>query len=220
MKVIPLYPNSKIPVGKSWQDNWNHDASREICKRFPKNNMGILLGDIVDVEGDTAKANDLLFNLVGDIPHPIYRSSKSTHHLFINPDPNLTIFCHDGMEFRAHRHQSVVPPSRHVDGSKYHWLKQTKFPIPEVPLALLEYYEKHNPPQQPHVKPGHMRPWCSVCKQRKYINRKRYLLEQKAFEKLHYGWQCHQCREMDVRQMCRVIRKAATKQAKSMSLDV
>jgi len=90
LKVIPLYARTKIPVGKNWNKDWNHDWCRWSLTQFPESNLGLLLGEIVDVEGDDDESNALLKYLVGDTPHPMYCSSKSIHHLFLNPDPKLT----------------------------------------------------------------------------------------------------------------------------------
>ena len=209
LQVIPLYARSKVPVGSGWTKDWDKDFCHESFQRYPQSNIGILLGEIVDVEGDTEEANDLLSRLVVGVPHPMYRSSKSTHHLFINPDSELTAVRFHGMEFRAHKHQSVLPPSCHEDGAVYHWLVGTKFPVPAMPKPLLDYYN-HNTDKRPLTKPGHIRPWCSVCKRRCFIHRKRFLLEKEAFISYGYAWQCHNCREFDVRQLCRKLRKNQT----------
>lgn len=213
LQVIPLYERSKVPVGTGWNEFWDKDFYRESFRRYPLSNIGLLLGSIVDVEGDTEEANILLVKLVADVPHPMYRSSKSTHHLFLNPDPNLTVMRFQGMEFRAHRHQSVLPPSCHKDGTRYQWLVGTKFPVPIMPQPLLDYYKKVSV-KRPLLKPGHTRPWCSVCKRRFFIHKKRFLLEKEAFTHYGYMWQCRHCREMDVREMCRKIRKKPITEAK------
>ena len=190
-----------------WNHTWDHDRCRETCLKYPFANLGLLLGDIVDVEGDTEEANSLLARMVANHPHPVFRSSKSIHHLFLSPDSKLTARRFNDIEFRGHKHQSVIPPSLHEDGNKYVWLGQTRFPIPPMPDALLEYYQRHTlVSTRPRIKPGHMRPWCSVCAHRKYIHRKRYLLEVDAFRELGLRWQCWLCRQIDLRDACRRLR--------------
>ena len=206
LQVIPLYANSKIPVFNEWNIGWNKDLCRESFVRYPKSNIGILLGNIVDVEGDTEEANTFIKKLVIDIPHPMYRSSKSTHHLFINPDPNLTAIRFQHIEFRAYKHQSVLPPSTHNDGTVYQWLQGTKFPVPPMPQQLLNFYNKIINDKL-NLKPKHIRPWCSVCNKRKYIHQKRFDLEKQAFAIFNYRWQCNKCREIDIREICRKLRK-------------
>ncbi len=208
LKIIPLYPCSKVPIGKGWNQDWDAERSRIIFERCPKSNMGMLLGEIVDVEADTDEANVLLTQLIGQYPHPSYTSSRSIHHLFVNPDPNLTIEKFDGIEFRANKHQSVLPPSHHEDGTPYKWVKGSVFPIPALPDSLFSFYkEKSGFMKKPFMKPDHIKPWCSVCKLRKLMHKKRYALEQEAFATLGYKWMCHQCREFDVRELCRKLRK-------------
>jgi hypothetical protein len=206
LKVIPLYARTKIPVGKNWNDGWNQDWCRWSFKKYPESNMGLLLGDIVDIEGDDDQANDIVKNLIGDTPHPMYRSSKSTHHLFLNPDSKLTILQHDKIEFRAHRHQSALPPSKHEDGSPYSWLKGTKFPVPKMPDSLLIYYNKLQD-CKPNLKTEHIRPWCSVCHKKILIHKNRYNSEKEIFDNLGYRWQCRNCRKYDLRPMVRLLRK-------------
>lgn len=209
LRVIPLRPFSKIPIGKGWQDNWDRDQCRSIVQRSLEVNIGLLLGDVVDVEGDTPEANRLLERMTAGVAHPQYRSSKSTHHLFLTPDPDLTILKVAGMEFRGRGHQSVLPPSVHEDGAKYVWLTGTLFPVPAMPDELLAHYRRHKKqPKRPNLKPGHVRVWCSACEGREYIHKKRYALEQIAFGRLGHRWECHGCRTEDVRDACREIRKA------------
>ncbi len=209
LRAIPLYPRSKVPVNKRWTTEWDRDRCRAAVEPFPDANLGLILGGIVDVEGDTPEANRMLELMTDGHAHPQYRSSKSVHHLFVNPDPDLTILKFAGMEFRARGHQSVLPPSTHEDGSKYVWLTGTVFPVPEMPPPLLSYYTQHRKvPKKPKLKPGHVRVWCTACGGREYIHKKRYDLEKIAFGVLGVKWECHKCRVDDVRASCREIRKA------------
>ncbi len=203
LKAIALYTNSKIPIGKGWNKNWNQELTRKKFILGSDLNIGLLLGDIVDVEADTSRANEILCKLIGTTPHPMYRSSRSVHHLFISPDPNLTIIKLHGIEFRAKNHQSVLPPSFHEDGSRYKWLKESKFPIPRMPEALINFYYRN----KPRLKPGLMKLWCYKCENKKIIHQKRFKLEKIVFSLLDLKWQCHKCRNFDIRRICRKIRK-------------
>lgn len=213
-KPVAVYLGTKKPVGLNWNHNWTAEKWRPY---FDNNayDMGILLGDIVDVEGDTEEANDLLRQMTEHTPHPMFRSSKSTHHLFLNPDPFLTCKIFNGMEFRAHNHQSVVPPSMHEHGSKYGWLVGSKFRVPEMPDELLRYYESHKSnckeKTRSQAKDGFKQILCKVCKNEFFIHKKRLFLERKAFQKHDLPWMCHGCREFDLRQPCRTIRKSLQK---------
>jgi len=222
---------NKSPLGKFWNDDWTVDKWRHRFEVEGQYNMGILLGNIIDVEGDTKESNELLIRLTEGVPHPQFQSSKSIHHLFINPDPDLWRITWEGMEFRAYRHQSVVPPSIHEFGMQYKWLKTGFNGIPNMPQGLLDHYNfckasreainaksRKNKsklkeeleaiiPGKTKQKPGYTRTECRICKERFYIHKKRISLEVKAFRELGLPWMCHQCREIDVREQCRIIRR-------------
>lgn len=205
LKAIPLRPCSKIPVCRGWT-NYNPELARSLIERNPEYNVGILLGEIIDVEGDSEHANKTIINLIGDCPHPTYKSARSTHHLFQNPDPDLTILKFQQIEFRADRHQSAVPPSVMQDGVVYRWLEETVFPIPPMPERLLRFYHELQR-TRPALKPGHCKTTCFECQKQSYIHRKRLQLEITAFKGLGLRWTCHDCRKVDLRPLCRKLRK-------------
>jgi hypothetical protein len=213
LKTIALRPQSKIPVCKDWHQ-WNHDLNRHILHRNPTCNLGLLLGDIIDVEGDSEEANALTAKLIGDYPHPSYTSTKSVHHLFQNPDPTLTIFKKYDVEFRANRHQSVLPPSE-VDKNVYRWLTQITLP-PPMPAALLRFYHDHSPRKKKILKPGHTRVRCSICSSYSRLHRKRFELELAAMKSLGLRWACRDCRTVDLRPLCRSLRRSPDFQATSL----
>lgn len=206
LKIIPLRPLTKIPISKGWTD-WNRDQARYILERVPNANIGLLLGDIIDVEGDSKEANDKIIDLIGDYNHPTYASTKSIHHLFINPEPNLTVIKYKQMEFRANRHQSVLPPSTLENGVNYNWLTKLTFPIPPMPDRLLGFFRSLKIDYKNKTKPGHMKITCFQCREKKYIHQKRFQLELIAFNKIKLHWLCHNCRKVDLRETCRLIRK-------------
>lgn len=210
LKPIALHPDSKVPVIKAWNKDWNEIEQRECVKR-PLTNIGILLGDIIDVEGDSAKANEIISKLIGDYPHPVYKSKKSFHHLFINPDPGLRILTYKNIEFRGIDHQSVVPPST-VNGVTYEWIHKI-FPIPRMPEDLLRFYNeiKSRKSTKHIVKSGRQRPYCSKCKKQYFIHSERLRLELMAFKEYDLEWQCQKCREHDLRPRIRQIRKVVQK---------
>lgn len=203
LKIIPLKENSKAPLCKGWVSNWDREASREKLRIFPNCNIGLLLGEIIDVEGDDEQANRLIDDLVGDYPHPVYSSTKSKHHLFLSPDQNLRIFKVGQIEFRGHGHQSVLPPSNH-QGVVYKWLQKFQFPVPDMPESLTNFYCKHRFGER--VKPGHIRVWCGECQEKRFLHRKRFNLELQVFRALDSKWLCHNCRPLDIRRACRLVR--------------
>lgn len=213
-KPIAIYKNTKCPIGKKWNKNWSASYWRSFFEDSNDFNLGILLGDIVDVEGDTAEANILLNKLIGNVPHPKFSSSKSIHHLFLTPDQKLTRFTCDGIEFRGHNHQSVVPPSNHLDGTTYKWLQDSKFHVPPMPHDLLEYYltkkrEKFLSKKYKSAsknKQGYIKTKCNCCKKDFFIHMKRLTLEVRAFQQHKMPWLCRGCRKIDIRDECRFIR--------------
>ena len=86
LRPIAVYCDTKKPIIAGWNENWTIERWRPYFENG-NYNMGILLGNIVDVEGDTEEANDLLERMIDGALRPKFRSSKSIHNLFINPDP-------------------------------------------------------------------------------------------------------------------------------------
>jgi hypothetical protein len=205
LKIIPLRENSKVPLCKGWSQEWDWHKNREKLRQFPEANLGVLLGDIVDVEGDSEEANRTIGELIGDYPHPCYFSTKSVHHLFATPDRHLSHFRYGEIEFRGHGHQSVIPPSQH-QGIFYRWLSAFRFPIPSMPERLLAFYQSKRNKKKAFLKPDHVRIWCERCKKECFLHRKRLDLELEAFRLLCSGWNCHKCRSVDLRPACRLIR--------------
>ena len=220
LKPIAVFKDSKKPACQGWNEDWSIERWREYFLT-DEYNMGILLGDIVDVEGDTNEANDLLQRMIDGVPCPKFRSSKSVHYLFQNPLPDLTRKVFDGIEFRGHRHQSVVPPSIHSDGNFYAWLEGSKFPVPPMPDELLSFYHRNNT-EKPQAIPrkrirqkknkDYSKTQCNCCQKHFMMHKKRLVLEVRSLRTLNLKWMCRSCREIDLRQMCRDIRKQMDRQ--------
>lgn len=215
LKPIAVYKRSKRPVGKGWNKNWSVSKWRP-CFETDRYNMGIILGDVVDVEGDCPESNALLLELIGDVARPKWGSSKSTHNLFLSPDPYLTRVVVHGIEFRGKNHQSVVPPSSHKDGPVYGWLSGSVWPPPPMPPALKQFYLDNKPSIRRHrakkrLKDGFIRTHCNICKGGFFIHERRLLLEVRAFQEYRLPWMCHGCREIDMRDSCRRLRKEMEK---------
>lgn len=212
LKPLPLIPGTKIPLVKDWQIDWSVDKYRNFFIVTPNVNMGILLGDIIDVEGDDQTANDLISDLARNIPHPMFKSSKSVHHLFVSPDPTITICKVGCIEFRGHRHQSVIPPSVHSSGVTYKWVKGSAFPAPPMPRRMVDFLYAHRKsihhaqPRTNGKKANHALSICNDCKGKNFLHKKRLVLEVRAFAVLGQKWTCRKCRTVDVRDLCREIR--------------
>lgn len=205
-KIIPVFSRSKIPVLKKWNSNYDKGWCRFYVSTHSDTNLGLLLGEIVDVEGDTPEANRILDGLLAGHEHPTYTSSKSVHHLFRSPDPDLTCLKFGGMEFRGNKHFSVLPPSVHAGGVEYKWLAEPGDAIPDMPTGLLELYNSNKKKCQ-KIKPGFVLQDCPCCGRKQPIHKKRLTLELQAFR--HHGsvWACHGCRKIDVRETCRLVRR-------------
>lgn len=210
-KPIPARPRSKEPILK-WGGRYRAHKARSVLCRWPNANIAVILGgpggdSILDCEGDTRDANDLINDLCRGCEHPTFQSSKSTHHIFKNPDPHLTVLKHAGVEFRGSRHISVVPPSTHPTGVPYKWLTDPTMPAPEMPRPLAEWYWDRRPRGWGKKKDGKSSPWCDLCGHKHDVDSKRFKLELQAFAKHGQPWRCHGCREIDVRNICRFIKR-------------
>lgn len=211
LQPIPVYRNSKQPIGMEWNRNWSVNRWRNFFElKGDEYNIGILLGQIVDVEADTEEANELLEHILDDTPHPAFESNRSIHHLFLTPDINLTVSKIKGIEFRGNKVFSVVPPSIHESGNEYQFLKNSKFPVPEMPKGLRNYYWQNKKIKLKNnkiiLKDGHKRTICNICRKKKFIHKKRLILEVRAFRKYNLLWSCQDCRTLDLREDCRKIR--------------
>tara|TARA_Y100000034_G_C6899983_1_gene415850 strand:+ start:2171 stop:2827 length:657 start_codon:yes stop_codon:yes gene_type:complete len=202
LQIIPIHPGSKVPIGERWNDNWSLRAVERIFDSKPDSNIGILLGLMIDVEGDTPEANDFLDDILKNDPHPIWQSHRSRHHLFLSPNRKFQYHAFNGIEFRGHRHQSVLPPSHHSTGLQYEWVSQ-EFPVPMLPKCLAKMLKM--PGAQQFTKP-----WCSVCGDEFKVDATRFKRELMAFKTLGQAWSCRKCRRVDVRKLCRSIRKNPT----------
>lgn len=205
LQVIPLWKNTKIPMLDEWtKRRWEQAAMRRRLERSPDANLGLLLGDIIDVEGDSPEANAIVTRLIGDYPHPCYKSTKSIHHLFLTPDPTLRRVVFQDIEFRGFGHQSVLPPSV-IDDVRYQWLDNFKFPVPPMPDRLLSFYRKITT-KKSRLKPGHMKIACATCRESQFLHKKRFNLELMAFKERQLRWSCQECRTIDLRAACRRLR--------------
>lgn len=198
LRPIPIYLRSKLPIGNNWNKRWSAYAARLSFKRLDECNIGTLLGNVIDVEGDTADANVFLNTELNKYNHPIYKSHKSYHHLFLNPFPELTRVVVGGIEFRANKHQSLLPPSTHPTGAKYEWVRPLG-DIPLLPDELVDLLVKNNCLNFKSKQDIFESPYCQKCRKQVRIKRDRFNLELSVFKSLGQGWRCNRCRELAVR---------------------
>lgn len=210
-KIIPLYFKTKSPIFKNWHASYNHDFYKEFFNSCTeKYNFGMLLGEIIDIEGDCDTSNNLIDNMLHDIPHICYTSKKSKHHIFRSGLSNLTRVVIGGVEFRGYKHQSVIPPSLHEDGFAYKWItkichvNEIPFLPTEVEKFLIQAIKKtKNKKHNNKIKPGHTMVLCNKCSSKIYINKKRLDKEVIVFQEHGKKWECHPCRDIDLRPILR-----------------
>lgn len=205
-KVIPLHHSSKIPIFNSWNKKHNINKIKYFLECNPSlYNFGILLGDVIDVEGDSQEANNFLNKIFKNFDHPIFSSSKSNHHLFRNKNKNITRISFNDIEYRAYNHQSVIPPSTHEDGTKYEWI--TKImpakDIPFLPPHLESQIRRCLSKNIEIIKPGHIKVYCYNCKKQIYIHEKRFVKEIQILRAMNTKWECNKCRKFDLRDLIR-----------------
>lgn len=205
LQILPLHGGCKNPIFKKWQSGYDPFYARSYLESHPDCNLGLKLGVIIDVEGDSEHANRTILEMIGDYPHPSYTSRKSIHHLFLNPTLDLTRVVFQNIEFRGYRHQSVLPPSV-VEGTTYKWLT-INFPVPPMPERLLSFLKRVQRNKKHDIKPGHMKLPCAICRDICYLHRSRFELELQAFKTNGMPWTCRKCRSLDVRPLCRKLAK-------------
>lgn len=210
-QVIPIHYQTKVPIFKSWNKNYDSAKLEEfVAKSTVPLNFGILLGEIVDIEGDCEKSNREIDELLVEIPHPVFQSRKSKHHLFRSRVKNLTRIVKNGIEFRGYKHQSIIPPSCHENGTKYEWITDVfKFEeIPFLPTNIHNYLNTLINQDKPQVnkkelKPHHLSVSCASCLYKFYLHQVRFEKELRAFKNTGSRWLCRKCRPTDLRDTIR-----------------
>jgi hypothetical protein len=211
-KPILLAPKSKKPIFAEWNKHYNCHKYFPLLNNTDGFNVGILLGNVIDIEGDDEKANKFLNDLFINIPHPSFKSYKSTHHLFrARPNYNLTRFQGRGIEIRARDHQSVVPPSIHeLEGAVYEWTSDVQhistLPIltKQIEYAIYRYCNLNNKT----VKKGSCVIHCNECRKKCYLKKKRVELEIYFYKSKNQKWICHECRNQPVAKELRAFKRS------------
>jgi len=201
-KVIPLYKNTKVPIFKNWYSVYNPDFIENfISKCVDEINFGIILGDVIDIEGDCIESNEEIDNMLKGIPHPIFTSSKSKHHLFRSTVKNLTRVVVDGIEYRGNKHQSVIPPSKHEAGIKYEWKSDIceLDNLPYLPKFLDDKIKSALPTKKKSFKkrrlckPNHVEAFCLRCRRKYFLHEIKFYKELEHLRKQNSGWTCKSC---------------------------
>lgn len=147
--VVPLKERSKQPATIHGLNDWfdNPDSAREVWRKFPDYNIGIVCGApshgllVLDFDIDEQRDKDGYATLrawekaQGDLPetsvaitgsggmHYLYRTDRNS----IKPSANAEL----GVDVRCDGSYIVAPPSIHPNGNRYEWQDHPE----DVPIA-------------------------------------------------------------------------------------
>jgi hypothetical protein len=200
-KLIPIAPGKKIPLLPKWQKEDKSQQTLQALYKIPNCGIGIVLGEYIDIEGDTPEANKVVMNLLKDIPHPMFISGKSIHHLFRNPGMDIRIIKNRGIEVRGKGHFTILPPS---NNDLYRWIVPPNN-IPELPGFLIRFFNELAPKRK-IFKQNFCESICSSCGNKQIIHEQRLAKEINAFKTLGKKWACRYCRTLDVRPLCKKLK--------------
>ena len=145
-RFVRLARREKRPLGAAWQTKWTDNPDDVDAWLQSGSNVGLLLGPgsgLIDVEFDTPAGPAELERLGLTGPTPTWRSARGEHRLYWwQPDLPPMACCHvGGLEVRigGRAAQSVLPPSRHPDGTTYRWTTSpADCPVAAIPATLME----------------------------------------------------------------------------------
>jgi hypothetical protein len=129
-RFVRLARREKRPVGAAWQTRSTGSPEDVAAWLRAGANVGLLLGPasgVVDVEFDNPAGLEQLAAFgVLDLRTPTWRSARGEHRLFRWEPwmPASAVVHFDDLEIRigGKAAQSVLPPSRHPDGTVYEWI--------------------------------------------------------------------------------------------------
>ena len=130
--------------------------------RWPEANVGLRTGVTMDVADiDSAEGWHGLTHLLGGElpPGPRVRTGGGGWHLWFRPMGfGNRVGLLPGLDWRGVGGYVVAPPSRHVRGADYRWVRRPGEALPVGPAALRELIEGPALPPPPHRAPG---PWAA-----------------------------------------------------------
>jgi len=145
-RFVRLARNEKRPIGAAWQTKSSPYVTCVSQWLATGSNVGLLLGPasgVVDVEYDDPAGREQLAAFgVLDLRTPTWRSARGEHRLFRWEPwmPASAVVHFDDLEIRigGRAAQSVLPPSRHPDGSRYEWIvSPQEVAVASFPAQLL-----------------------------------------------------------------------------------
>ena len=121
--------------------------------RWPEANVGLRTGITMDVADiDSAEGWHGLTHLLGGElpPGPRVRTGGGGWHLWFRPMGfGNRVGLLPGLDWRGVGGYVVAPPSRHVRGGDYRWVRRPGDPLPVGPAALRDLIEGPPPPAHP-----------------------------------------------------------------------
>jgi len=144
--LIPV--RGKKPIWDGWPDYRPPlETLRKQLRADASLGIGLNLGGsgLIDLEADTPEGEMILDDLCEGVDFPFWKSQKSRHRLFQDhPDVGYLQVEALKIEFRAGRHQSVLPPSPHPSGvCGYQWvISAFQVPVPPLPNHIVDYYQE------------------------------------------------------------------------------
>ena len=120
-KVIPCEAGGKRPIGASWASSWPADRLLPYLEAHPDCNLGLVMGDVIDIEWDSVEQHAAFGELFAgvDIPRtPCFCSTRGKHYFF-KAHPRLTELGGGEIHYRklgirigaGKAAQTVIPPS-------------------------------------------------------------------------------------------------------------
>jgi hypothetical protein len=111
-------------------------------QRWPDANLGLATGrrfDVLDLDGDQGVEALRVVLEIAPIEHPgpVVRTGGGGSHLLYAPTGlGNRVGLLPGVDWRGRDGLIVAPPSEHVSGDRYTWLRPLRATLPEVPAGL------------------------------------------------------------------------------------
>jgi hypothetical protein len=130
-------------------------------QQWPAANLGLATGivfDALDVDGPAGVAalRQLAWTAGLRLPGPVVRTGGGGWHYWLAPTGlgNRPPRGLAHVDWRGRGGCVLAPPSRHVSGGRYRWLRGLdQTPLPEVPAALRDLLTPHPPTPPPPARP-------------------------------------------------------------------